>query len=164
MECLTKKKKGNIKDIHEHFGHHIGKTTRFFKAFFILKLKEHHLSFEQGSILFIVFQKRGASIGYIAKELEKDKTTISREVSHLCQRKLINKKINAKDKRIVSLNITQEGRKKIRSIEENLKVSENLIKSRIPREKIEICIEVLNKVAFCLEEGIEKDQAPPPVV
>ncbi|TLD81605.1 MarR family transcriptional regulator [Helicobacter sp. MIT 05-5293] len=138
----------------------VGRTAQTFKMFFISKLKEHDLNFEQGIILFMVSEESNVSISRITKKLGKDKTTISREVGHLCRKDFLIKKPDINDKRVICLKITDKGKSKIRLIEKSMKIVETIIQSCNPQGELDICLDMLYKIRVALEKASEEDIHP----
>lgn len=141
----------------------VGKMAQMFKAFYISKLKKYGLNFEQGLILFLVSEKSGISIGEIVKKLDKDKTTISREVKQLCKKKFLIKEPDANDKRVICLKITDKGRKTLSLLKKSTEIAETIIQNHSSQEELDICLNTLYKIRVALKKALEQYSPPPPV-
>ncbi|MCH5313183.1 MAG: MarR family transcriptional regulator [Helicobacter sp.] len=139
----------------QHFiGHHIGKTTRYLQSFFINDLKTYDLSFEQGIILFIVSEYPHTCISDIAKRLDKNKTTISREVNSLVKKGFCLKD-SLHNQRTLSLSLTTNGKKAVSYIKERIKQTQKLILTQCTQQEIDICIDVLTRIQLILESNLK---------
>lgn len=137
-------------------GHHIGRTARSFQEFFIKELKIHNLSFEQGVILFMVSENPKIHIVHIAKELHKDKATISREVNSLVNKGLFVKTQDSCDKRTMLLTLTPNGENALNLIKDKIKKLESLLFSRFSQDEISTCLSVLEDMRLAIKESLQE--------
>lgn len=143
------------KDIKNHFGCRMGRLSRRFQTLFLSMLKINNLSFAQGVILGFLHQRGEMFAQELAKELDKDKATISREVNNMCKNNLIIKQVDSNDKRIVILKLTQNGKELFESIKDKLELVEKLITNNIPQNELQTCINVLDKIYTLLNDNME---------
>ncbi|STP09009.1 MarR family winged helix-turn-helix transcriptional regulator [Helicobacter cinaedi] len=137
-------------------GHHIGRTARSFQEFFIKELKAHNLSFEQGVILFMVSENPKIHISHIARELHKDKATISREANSLVNKGLFVKTQDSCDKRTMLLTLTPNGENALNLIKDKIKKLESLLFSRFSQDEINTCLNVLENMRLAIKESLQE--------
>lgn len=143
-------------DTQHLIGHHIGRTARSFQEFFIKELGTHHLSFEQGVILFMVSESPEIHINHIARELHKNKATISREVNSLINKGLLAKKQDSYDERIKLLALTPNGKNALNLIKDKIKKLESLLFSRFSQDEIRTCLSVLENMRLAIKESLQE--------
>lgn len=137
-------------------GHHIGRTARSFQEFFIKELKTHQLSFEEGVILFMVSENPKIHISHIARELHKDKATISRGVNALVGKGLCLKTQDVCDKRTILLTLTPNGEKALHLIKDKIKKLESLFLQRFSQEEISACLHMLGEMRSMIKESLQE--------
>ncbi|WP_289181427.1 MarR family winged helix-turn-helix transcriptional regulator [Helicobacter japonicus] len=141
----------------QHFiGHQVGETARYLQMFFVNELKTYQLSFEQGVILLIVSENPQTCISQIAKGLNKNKATISREVNSLVKKGFCIKNQTSSNQRTLSLILTASGKEAASYIKEIVKKTEELLLAQCSKEEIEVCFNVLHRIRLTLQSSSKK--------
>lgn len=148
MQCAL------IKD--KHLGHQIGRVSRNFQAFFINELKAYNLSFEQGVVLLYIEEDSQIYINHIAKELDKNKATISREIQRLIAKGFASKKLAQNDKRTYIFTLTPKGKNASLLLRAKLMQLEALIHEICTQQEIDTCLDVLTRIRLMLEDALLK--------
>lgn len=139
-------------DMQDFIGHHIGVIARNLKNLLTASSKYSNLSFAQCASLFIIDEHSNVSINFIAKELEKDKATISREIDVLLKRGLCVKNTNAKDKRSVHLKLTQNGKAQLESVKKYLTDIDKLLRKAFSDDEIALFMSLLERLKDRIKE------------
>ncbi len=143
----------------QHFiGHQVGETARYLQMFFINELKTYQLSFEQGIILLMVSENPHTCISQIAKGLNKNKATISREVNSLVKKGFCIKNQTSHNQRTLSLTLTASGKKAVSYMKEKIKKTEELLRAQCSQEEIDICFDILHRIRLTLQSSFKKQK------
>lgn len=137
-------------DKENFIGHHIGKTVRHFHHFFVDELKAYDFSFEEGVLLLIISEEPHINSNHIAKELKKNKATISRGIKVLITKGLITQQTDKDDGRMKFYALTENGEKVLNIIKRKIQKLENLFHTKCSQQDINTCIRVLS----CMQEAI----------
>ncbi|MCX2716279.1 MarR family transcriptional regulator [Helicobacter sp. MIT 21-1697] len=141
----------------QHFiGHQVGETARCLQAFFINELKTYQLSFEQGVILILISENPHTCISKIAKVLNKNKATISREVNSLVKKEFCIKNQTSHNQRTLSLALTPSGKSAVSYLKEKMKKTEEFLHAQCTQEEIDICFDVLHRIRLTLQSSLKK--------
>lgn len=105
-------------------------TSRKIENMLARQVAPFGLGLEQSSILFLLntCKNNDFTIDDLANIMLKDKTTISRQISILEKKGLINKILKTNDKRIKFIKLTESGKEKIQQLK-NKNIDNNNIES-----------------------------------
>ncbi|MCE3036941.1 MarR family transcriptional regulator [Helicobacter sp. faydin-H20] len=110
-------------------------------------LREFDIGFEQAGILSVVKKNKMSNINEIAAIFDKDKGTISRAMKTLEAKGLISRIHQDGDKRVVYVELTELGRKKVEIIEKVMQeINEQKIDKALQDEEKKIFLKTLNKI------------------
>ncbi|MCE3039474.1 MarR family winged helix-turn-helix transcriptional regulator [Helicobacter anatolicus] len=110
-------------------------------------LREFDIGFEQAGILSVVKKNKMSSINEIAAIFDKDKGTISRAMKTLEAKGLISRIHQDGDKRVVYIELTELGRKKVEIIEKVMQeINEQKIDKALQDEEKKAFLKTLNKI------------------
>lgn len=125
-----------------------GMTARHIENYIYKLLQPYGLGFEQTGMLFLLSCRKDLQLNDIVKESLKDKTTISRVISSLEKKGFITKTHSHRDKRIVYINITQEGKDKLQELTDSTIFSEaeSIFTNALTTEEQEIFKQCLTKI------------------
>lgn len=125
-----------------------GMTARHIENYIYKLLQPYGLGFEQTGMLFLLSCRKDLQLNDIVKESLKDKTTISRAISSLEKKGFITKTHSHRDKRIVYINITQEGKDKLQELTDSTIFSEaeSIFTNALTTEEQEIFKQCLTKI------------------
>jgi len=101
---------------------------------------------EQFGVLALLWYKEGVKQQGIADGLNRDKTTITRVVQNMINRKLIVKILDKLDRRNNLIYLTKEGKELQRDMVESAGEVYNKALKDIPDEEVVLCLKVLNQV------------------
>ena len=133
-------------------GHYMGGASRALQALFTNELKAQNLSFEQGIILLVISETPQIHISHIAKELKKNKATISREINSLIAKGLISAEVPKDDKRLKLFSLTPSGKDALNLIEDGINKIENLFSAQFSQQELDICLDVLSRMRLFIME------------
>lgn len=107
-----------------------GYTSRKIENMLARQVAPFGLGLEQSGILFLLntYKNNDFTIDDLANIMLKDKTTISRQISILEKKGLINKILKTNDKRIKFIKLTESGKEKIQQLK-NKNIDNNNIES-----------------------------------
>lgn len=135
-------------------GHRIGYTARRFQAFFIAKLEDYHLNFEQGVLLFMLFENPNVQLNHIAQELNKNKATISRAIHSLIKKGFV-KKIRAQDdRRVLILTLTPAAHDVLQRLIEIFERLDGIFREHFTQEELDLCFDVLERIGERLDKEL----------
>lgn len=125
-----------------------GMTARHIENYIYKLLQPYGLGFEQAGMLFLLSCRKDLQLNDIVKESLKDKTTISRAISSLEKKGFITKTHSHRDKRIVYINIAQEGKDKLQELTDSTIFSEaeSIFTNALTTEEQEIFKQCLTKI------------------
>ena len=105
-------------------------TSRKIENMLARQVAPFGLGLEQSGILFLLntYKNNDFTIDDLANIMLKDKTTISRQISILEKKGLINKILKTNDKRIKFIKLTEYGKEKIQQLK-NKNIDNNNIES-----------------------------------
>ena len=105
-------------------------TSRKIENMLARQVAPFGLGLEQSGILFLLntYKNNDFTIDDLANIMLKDKTTISRQISILEKKGLINKILKTNDKRIKFIKLTESGKEKIQQLK-NKNIDNNNIES-----------------------------------
>lgn len=128
----------------------LGKTSKMVDFFLQEKLREKglDLSKEQVVVLKKLHQKDGLNQNELAFLTLRDKSTLTRLLSKMENKKYIQRIRSKDDKRISEVFLTEEGRKIYDKTRPILKDLLGFLSQNITKEEKEITIRVLQKVQF----------------
>ncbi|MCE3038108.1 MarR family winged helix-turn-helix transcriptional regulator [Helicobacter anatolicus] len=110
-------------------------------------LREFDIGFEQAGILSVVKKNKMSNINEIAAIFDKDKGTISRAMKTLEAKGLISRIHQDGDKRVVYIELTELGRKKVEIIEKVMQeINEQKIDKALQDEEKKAFLKTLNKI------------------
>lgn len=126
----------------------LGKTSKMVDCFLQEKLKENglDLSKEQVVVLKKLHEKDGLNQNELAFLTLRDKSTLTRLLSKMENKKYIRRLRNKEDKRISQVFLTEEGREIYNKTKPVLKNLLDSLGQEITQEEKEITIKVLKKV------------------
>lgn len=101
---------------------------------------------EQFGVLALLWYKEGVKQQGIADGLNRDKTTITRVVQNMINRKLIVKILDKLDRRNKLIYLTKEGKELQRDMVESAGEVYSKALKDIPDEEVVLCLKVLNQV------------------
>ncbi len=109
-------------------------------------LKPHSISNEQGLLLKVVYEMPGLSQTQIAKELHKDKTTITRMINTLIKKGKLMRKSSPKDKRMFEIYVTEKTKENVKKLTPIFQKQEEDLRSIIGSSDYNTTIKVLEKI------------------
>jgi len=147
-----KKSKVEMSDL--TLGYLINKTTHYIKIAGLQFFKEKNFSVtkEQFVILYILQNENGMSQRQLGKTALKDRPNITRLIDILEQRDLLYRKIDPKDRRVIRVFITDEGKKQVEKILPSIKDVNELAFKGITNEEQETLKTILEKIRSNLEQ------------
>lgn len=105
-------------------------------------------------MLFVLFDNPNMNISDIAKELRKDKATISREVDSLTKKGFLEKNKPDNDKRTLSLSITTSGKAVLNVIKDKMQALESMLYKQFSTDELDNCLKVLEFMRNALKSRI----------
>lgn len=142
-------------DAEYYMGHRIGSLSQSFRIFFANSLKQYNLSFEQGVLLFVISENPNKNLSDIAKKLDKNKATISREINLLVAKGLVYSKRIDSDKRVQIFSLTENGQNTLYIVKESIQKFEVFLREKIPAKDMEIFLNVLSHLKLIVEDCIK---------
>jgi len=139
-------------DFSQHTMRNISVVSRKFRAVLNRKVKKYGLNHKTIQLLRHIKRNPGITQTQLCENIKKDKSAITRGVSHLESTNLITKIIDDKDKRIFRLYISEQG-ENILPILNELHQEMTLAALEGLEEK---AIELVNKTLFKIENNIKK--------
>lgn len=97
-------------------------------------------------------RKQSITLNELAELLNLDNSTMSRTVNNLVNKDLVKRVVNLKDRRYVTISLTEDGQKVFRGIEEDMDGYYEKVLQSIPEDKrpslidsLQVLVEALNK-------------------
>jgi MarR family transcriptional regulator, organic hydroperoxide resistance regulator len=119
---------------------------------------KHGLTTSIGYVLLNIDAENGTPATKIGPIIGIESTSLTRMLKSLEEKRLIFKKSDDKDKRMVRIFLTEEGKRKRELSKKSVKIFNNKIFNTIPKEKLDIFMEVIDKINKITEEGIENSK------
>jgi DNA-binding MarR family transcriptional regulator len=119
------------------------------------KLNKYGISSGQHAYLLYVNDFDGCNQEDIVRIFKIDKANVARAVKKLVDEGYIEKKVNSKDNRSNTLNITDKGLKIITKIEKTLSEWKNILTNGLTDDQMNITFQTLEKMAENAEQLIQ---------
>ena len=115
-------------------------------------LHPYGLSIQQFNVLRILrgCQKKPASLQYITSRMIHKTSNTTRIVDRLLEKKLVNRKPCAENRRMVEINITQAGLKLLTTIDPVIDKKENEVASRLSKKELTTLLDNYKKLFVTL--------------
>ena len=115
-------------------------------------LHPYGLSIQQFNVLRILrgCQEKPASLQYITSRMIHKTSNTTRIVDRLLEKKLVNRKSCAENRRMVEINITQVGLKLLTTIDPVIDKKENEVASRLSKKELTTLLEYYKKLFVTL--------------
>jgi DNA-binding MarR family transcriptional regulator len=107
---------------------------------------ERGLTMPQVRVLFMLAERPGASSGDLAEELKVSPPTITGMTDRLSKQGLIVRGIDPDDRRIVRLQLSEEGARLTTEVADLSKAALREVFERIPEDRLEMLTELLEEV------------------
>lgn len=96
------------------------------------------------------------SLNELSELLMVDKSTMSRTINNLVESSLVTRELHSKDRRYVTIKLTEDGEKVFKNIEGNMEKYYDNIFSSIPQEKRDQVLECLELLTDAVEKNKNK--------
>jgi DNA-binding MarR family transcriptional regulator len=149
-------KKEKTIDFHIKWGWHA--ISRMYNAY----ASRYDLTMAIGYVLLNIDLEEGTPATKIGPLLGMEPRSLVRMLKSLEERGLIQRKIDGNDKRFVRIYLTETGRKKRELAREGVIQFNNMIRDRIPLDKLVIFMEVMKDINRIVEEENSKIKAREP--
>lgn len=93
------------------------------------------------------------SLNELAEMLNLDNSTMSRTVNNLVNDKLVERELDPKDRRCVTIKLTEDGKKIFENIEESMGIYFQKITQSIPKDKVNQVIESLELLLAAIKNS-----------
>ena len=115
-------------------------------------LHPYGLSIQQFNVLRILrgCQEKPASLQYITSQMIHKTSNTTRIVDRLLEKKLVNRKSCAENRRMVEINITQVGLKLLTTIDPVIDKKENEVASRLSKKELTTLLDNYKKLFVTL--------------
>ncbi|OPL08148.1 MAG: hypothetical protein AVO33_01825 [delta proteobacterium ML8_F1] len=141
----------------ETLGKTISHITRDLHRFFRYHAMDSDIGWGQLRILIILYHHDGITQDALGKELDLDKTTVTRTLQKMVAKELVFKKPNPQDHRSHLICLTQKARDLSKSIHQTKKkANQQLAKGLTPEELTTLCA-LLSKVKANAQEMIQEE-------
>ncbi len=110
----------------------------------------------QGHVLHVLHAEPGLSLNELTDRLSVDKGFLSKQVQQLVRMKLVAKGVNPLDKRSISLNLTDAGKKLKLQIDDSMESYIDGIMAGVPSDKQAQTVESLAWMLIGLQEILAK--------
>ncbi|MCS6981111.1 MAG: MarR family transcriptional regulator [Flavobacteriales bacterium] len=113
--------------------------------------QKHGLTAASGFVLLNIDPQNGTPATKIAPLLGMESRSLTRMLKNLEKRRLIVRKPDKNDKRLVMIHLTPEGKKKREIAKLTVKHFNNYLKITIPEYEFQIFFKVLQKINYLIE-------------
>ncbi|HEV7351215.1 MarR family winged helix-turn-helix transcriptional regulator [Telluribacter sp.] len=112
-----------------------------------------------GYVLLNIDSENGTPATKIAPLLGMEPRSLVRMLKNLEERGLIRREVHETDKRFVHIMLTEEGRRKREMAREGVLTFNNMIREKIPLEKLVVFLDVIKEINHMVEEENQKLKA-----
>jgi DNA-binding MarR family transcriptional regulator len=123
-----------------------GKSVGILDPIRIRFYSERGLTMPQMRVLFMLAERPGASAGDLAEELEVAPPTISGMTDRLSKQGLIARAVDPDDRRVVRLQLTEEGTRLTTEVADTSKATLREVFERMPEDRLELLTELLEEL------------------
>lgn len=116
------------------------------------KLKNRDLTLTQAYIILILFNEKNLNQETIASILNINEVTATREISSLEDNGYVMRRVDENDKRRKIVNLTENGREKVKTISEYFQYNEKLINEYISPEELHLLRVLMKKLLVSINE------------
>jgi DNA-binding MarR family transcriptional regulator len=114
---------------------------------------EHDLTTSIGFVLLNIDSKNGTPATKIAPLLGMEPRSLSRMLKNLEERQLIYRENDTKDKRLVKIFLTEQGKEKKEIAKKTVKRFNNVIRQHIDAKKLDAFFEVVQDINKIIEKN-----------
>ncbi|MFN4150718.1 MAG: MarR family winged helix-turn-helix transcriptional regulator [Candidatus Sericytochromatia bacterium] len=97
-------------------------------------------------ILNLLYKNNGQTSSFIAKEMLRDKTTITRRIDLLVKKGFLFREVDKEDKRVIRIYLTDKAKEKQSDLISNILDFHNDVLSGVSEEDLEVTIKTLEKI------------------
>jgi DNA-binding MarR family transcriptional regulator len=145
MNSAKKMKREETVDFNIKYSWHL--ISRMYNT----EAQSHGITTAIGFVLLNIDQEKGTPATKIAPLLGMEPRSLTRMLKSLEERKLIYRKSDKEDKRMVRIFLTEEGKEKREIAKLTVRHFNNFIKISIPESDLEIFFKVLKKINHMIE-------------
>lgn len=125
-------------------------ASRQIRNFLAEKFRPYGIGIEQAGVLFVLQEYGSLSITEISNVVLKDKGTVSRTIESLYRKKLIEKKSEKGDSRIVKIAITSDGYEKMEVIKNSKSTFLDIFRNCVTKSEKEEFLRILDKITAAM--------------
>jgi DNA-binding MarR family transcriptional regulator len=145
MNSAKKMKREETVDFNIKYSWHL--ISRMYNT----EAQSHGITTAIGFVLLNIDQEKGTPATKIAPLLGMEPRSLTRMLKSLEERKLIYRKSDKEDKRMVRIFLTEEGKQKREIAKLTVRHFNNFIKISIPESDLEVFFKVLKKINHMIE-------------
>ncbi|MNM72011.1 Transcriptional regulator SlyA [compost metagenome] len=142
----------------ESIGFHLGIASRKLSLILQQRMRDYHITLEQWSVLYRIWEKDGQIQKEIGERSGRDKPTTTRILTTLEEKGFIRKVCGERDRRSFFIFITDEGRSVIRNTEHIEHQVLEEITEGMAAEESKLLLKLLRQIAEKADEMIERER------
>jgi DNA-binding MarR family transcriptional regulator len=150
-------KKSKVSHLHDHQGYWLRCLSNAVHQSFELKLAQLEVTVAQWVVMRMLYDKKNISLTQLVKHLGVDKSSLSRMLERLVQKKLITRDTDI-DRRSIRVNLTRKGRRLVPEMaklaDENDQEFFKSLSNTKRKEFQEICLKLLREKGWEMNEQI----------
>lgn len=114
---------------------------------------QHHITTSMAFVLLNIDSQEGTPATKIAPLMGMESRSLTRILKSMEDKKLIDRKRDSNDGRMVKIFLTDTGKQKKELAKEKVRTFNTFLRDKIPKKNLQIFFKVMDKINFYIENG-----------